>query len=94
MSTNFLFQKFVDNGQQCFAFTPQTNFPANNLNYEGYLLKSLLLYQKYLRANKLGTSLENKELRKLIKTLKNSNIIRCSNGIKKIFSKTLTDFHH
>ena len=27
MSTNFFFQKFVDNAQQCFAFTPQTNFP-------------------------------------------------------------------
>ena len=28
MSTNFFFQKFVDNAQQCFAFTPQTNFPT------------------------------------------------------------------
>jgi hypothetical protein len=25
-------KKFVDNAQQCFAFTPQVNFPANNLN--------------------------------------------------------------
>ena len=25
--------KFVDNTQQCFAFTPQANFPANNLNF-------------------------------------------------------------
>ena len=33
MSTNFLFQKFVDNAQQCYAFTPQTNFPAINLNF-------------------------------------------------------------
>ena len=25
--------KFVDNAQQCFAFTPQANFPANSLNF-------------------------------------------------------------
>ena len=29
----FCFQKFVDNVQQCFAFTPQENFPACNLNF-------------------------------------------------------------
>jgi hypothetical protein len=29
----FCFQKFVDNPQQCFAFTPQANFPAHNLNF-------------------------------------------------------------
>ena len=29
----FCFQKFVDNAQQCFAFTPQANFPAHNLNF-------------------------------------------------------------
>ena len=34
----FCFQKFVDNArdpnaQQSFAFTPQANFPANNLNF-------------------------------------------------------------
>ena len=28
-----VFQKFVDNDQQCFAFTPQPNFPAHNLNF-------------------------------------------------------------
>ena len=27
------FQKFVDNTQQCFAFMPQVNFPAHNLNF-------------------------------------------------------------
>ena len=27
------FQKFVDNAQQCFTFTPQANFPAHNLNF-------------------------------------------------------------
>ena len=27
----FCFQKFDDNAQQCFAFTPQANFPAHNL---------------------------------------------------------------
>ena len=26
-------KKFVDNAQQCFAFTPQANFPAHNLNF-------------------------------------------------------------
>ena len=26
------FQKFADNAQQCFVFTPQANFPAHNLN--------------------------------------------------------------
>ena len=35
MSTKFLFYKFVDNAQQYFAFTPQANFPANNLNFPG-----------------------------------------------------------
>ena len=29
----FCFQKFVDKDQQCFAFTPQPNFPTHNLNY-------------------------------------------------------------
>ena len=29
----FCSQKFVENDQQCFAFTPQANFPANNLNF-------------------------------------------------------------
>ena len=48
------FQKFVDNTQQCFAFTPRANFPAHNLNFHwrrrwrgsnpSYLLKSFLLY--------------------------------------------------
>ena len=28
----FDFPKLVDNDQQCFAFTPQANFPAHNLN--------------------------------------------------------------
>ena len=28
----FYFQMFADNAQQCFAFTPQANFPAHNLN--------------------------------------------------------------
>ena len=32
-NTPFCFQKFVDNSQQCFAFTPQANFPAHNLNF-------------------------------------------------------------
>ena len=26
-------KKFVDTPQQCFAFTPQANFPAHNLNF-------------------------------------------------------------
>ena len=26
-------KKFVDSAQQCFAFTPQANFPANILNF-------------------------------------------------------------
>ena len=29
----FCFQKFVNNAQQCFAFTPQANFPTHNLNF-------------------------------------------------------------
>ena len=29
----FCFQKFVNNAQQCFAFTPQANFPAHDLNF-------------------------------------------------------------
>ena len=29
----FEYKKFVNNAQQCFAFTPQANFPAHNLNF-------------------------------------------------------------
>ena len=29
----FEYKKFADNAQQCFAFTPQVNFTANNLNF-------------------------------------------------------------
>jgi hypothetical protein len=29
----FCFQKFVINAQQCFAFTPQANFPTHELNF-------------------------------------------------------------
>ena len=50
MSTNFCFQKFVDNAQQCFAFTPQGNFSTHNLNFywrwswwDRILLRSFLL---------------------------------------------------
>jgi hypothetical protein len=32
-STNFENRKFVDNAQQYFAFSPQVNFPAHNLNF-------------------------------------------------------------
>jgi hypothetical protein len=35
MSTNFLFQKFVDITHQCFALLPQVNFPANKIFTEG-----------------------------------------------------------
>ena len=31
-NVNFKQKKFVDNGQQCFALTPQANFSALNLN--------------------------------------------------------------
>ena len=51
MKQTLCFQKFVDNAQLCFPFTPQTNFPAHNLNSlkvmglnPGYLLKSVLLF--------------------------------------------------
>ena len=51
---NICFQKLVDNAQQCFAFTPQANFLAHNLNFHSrlrwwdqiqacYLPKSFLL---------------------------------------------------
>ena len=44
----FCFQKFLDNSQQCFAFTPQTNFPAQKVvrSNPGYLLKHFLFYLK------------------------------------------------
>ena len=29
----FCTKEFVDNAQQCFAFTPRANFPARNLNF-------------------------------------------------------------
>ena len=31
----FGYKKFVDNAQQCLAFTPQANFPRHDLNFEG-----------------------------------------------------------
>ena len=50
----FCFQKFVDNAQQCFAFTPQANCPAHNLNFhwrwrwwdqiQAIFLENFLLY--------------------------------------------------
>ena len=49
---------FLDNNQQCFAFTPQPNFPTNNLKVKvmglnpGYLLKSFLLYFAQNNPNK------------------------------------------
>ena len=33
LSSTFENKKFVDNAQQCFAFTPQANFPAHILNF-------------------------------------------------------------
>ena len=33
LSTNFWKQKFVDITQQCFALSPQVNFPGDNLNF-------------------------------------------------------------
>ena len=29
----FEYKKFVDNAEQCLAFTPQANFPGHNLNF-------------------------------------------------------------
>ena len=29
----FCKKKFANNAQQCFAFTPQANFPTHNLNF-------------------------------------------------------------
>ena len=37
-------KKFVDKAQQCFAFPPQANFPANNLNFHRRLSSKNLLY--------------------------------------------------
>ena len=37
---------FVDNDQQCFAFTPQANFPTHNLIFtEGDRIESLLPFK-------------------------------------------------
>jgi hypothetical protein len=33
VNKKFSLQKFADNAQQCFAFTLQANFPAQNLNF-------------------------------------------------------------
>ena len=42
----FCFQKFDDNAQQIFAFKPQANFPAHNLNFiEGDGIKSGLPFK-------------------------------------------------
>jgi hypothetical protein len=45
ISWTFCFQKFVDNAQQCFTFTPQTNFPAHNLNFHLRWLGSRLPFK-------------------------------------------------
>ena len=34
------FQKFVDNAQQCFAFTPQANFPTHNFQWRWKVMGS------------------------------------------------------
>ena len=52
--TTFENKKFVDITQQCFAFFPQVNFPANNLNFhwrwwdqvQAIFLIFFLLYDK------------------------------------------------
>ena len=44
MSTNFLFQKFVEYAQQCFAFTPHANF---------YQFVSLIFSMIFFSENKL-----------------------------------------
>ena len=44
-------QKFVDNVQQCFAFTPQENFPVHNLNFpegEGNWIETKLPLKSFL----------------------------------------------
>ena len=48
ISTDFCFQKFVDNGQQCSPFTLQANFPAHSLNFtegEGDEIESRLPFK-------------------------------------------------
>ena len=42
----FYFQKFSDNAQQCYAFTPQANFPAHDLNFHwGWRIESSLPFK-------------------------------------------------
>ena len=42
----FEYKQFVDNAQQCFAFTPHANFPAHNLNFtEGDEIESWLPFK-------------------------------------------------
>ena len=40
----FCFQRFVDNAQQCFAFTSRATFPAHNLNFRWKWLNPCYLY--------------------------------------------------
>ena len=84
MSTNFLFskvQKFVDNAQQCFAFTPQANFPRSRPKFEfslkvkgsnpGYLFKCFLLYSssEFFWPNCDRLSVECSHLKKICRPL-------------------------
>ena len=51
----FCFQKFADNAKQCFALTPQANFPNNNLNFtegEGDGIKSRILFKIFSTLSK------------------------------------------
>ena len=48
----FCFQKFVGNAQQCFAFTPQANFPPMIWIFtEGDEIKYRLPFEKFSTLN-------------------------------------------
>ena len=68
MSINFFLFKslFVDNAQQCFAFTPQAAFPVCNLKFtEGDGIESRLPFKKVSTLDYLHTYITYRYVAKL-----------------------------
>ena len=50
----FCFQKFVENAQQCFAFKPQENFSAHNVNFQWSIFSTSVANSVSKTINNLG----------------------------------------
>ena len=80
LGDGFLFKKFVDNSQQCFAFTPQANFPTHNLNFQGEGdgdgIESRLLFKIFSTLNKPHWTLDGILKKKSIAQFSYKDLLR------------------